>query len=95
TEMDSAVERLERAHGFWFNWYDATTGEVLTEWPENGNPVRPFLSSVDNAWIVTGLRIVADAEPSLRPRVERLLADADWSFYFTPYDPADPGQHPG
>ncbi|MFG2194156.1 glucoamylase family protein [Streptomyces sp. NPDC048639] len=91
----TAVEKLERAHGFWFNWYDAHTGEVLTTWPENGDPVRPFLSSVDNAWLVTGLRIAADADPALRSRVGRLLAGTDWSFYYTPYDADDPAAHPG
>lgn len=91
----SAVERLERHHGFWLNWYDAYDGSVLTTWPESGGPVRPFLSSVDNAWLITGLRIAAHADPALRPRVARLLADADWSYYYTPYDPADPAGHPG
>ncbi|MEV7794490.1 glucoamylase family protein [Streptomyces sp. NPDC087512] len=91
----AAVERLERAHGFWFNWYDAHDGSLLTTWPENGDPIRPFLSSVDNAWLVTGLRIAADAAPALRPRVARLLADVDWSYYYTPYDPADPAAGPG
>ncbi|MFE4774171.1 glucoamylase family protein [Streptomyces sp. NPDC056713] len=91
----TAVERLERAHGFWFNWYDAYTGETLTTWPGSGDPVDPFLSSVDNAWLVTGLRIAADADAELRPRVARLLADADWSFYYTPYDAADPAANPG
>ncbi|MGW3951676.1 glucoamylase family protein [Streptomyces sp. NPDC004752] len=91
----AAVEKLERAHGFWFNWYDAHNGSVLTTWPENGNTVRPFLSCVDNAWLVTGLRIAADASPALRPRIAKLLADADWSYYYTPYDPADPVAGPG
>lgn len=58
-----SVERLERHHGFWLNWYDAHDGSVLTEWPGTGDPVRPFLSSVDNAWLITGLRIAADAAP--------------------------------
>ncbi|MFF7114523.1 glucoamylase family protein [Streptomyces albogriseolus] len=91
----AAVERLERAHGFWLNWYDAHDGSLLTTWPETGDPVRPFLSSVDNAWLVTGLMIAADADPSLRPRVARLLEDADWSYFYTPYDPADPVAGPG
>lgn len=94
----TAVEKLERAHGIWFNWYEAHDGSVLTSWPGTGAIVRPFLSTVDNAWLVTGLKIAADADPELRPRVTRLLADADWSYYYTPYDPADPvagpGQHP-
>ncbi|MET8960547.1 glucoamylase family protein [Streptomyces sp. NPDC004074] len=91
----SAVERLERAHGWWFNWYDAHNGSVLTTWPESGDPVRPFLSTVDNAWLVTGLRIAAHASPELRPRIATLLADADWSYYYTPYDPNDPVAGPG
>ncbi|MET7305867.1 MULTISPECIES: glucoamylase family protein [unclassified Streptomyces] len=89
------VEKLERHHGFWLNWYDAHDGSVLTEWPGTGDPVRPFLSSVDNAWLVTGLRIAADASPALRPRVARILATADWSYYYTPYDAADPVAGPG
>ncbi|MDC2958064.1 glucoamylase family protein [Streptomyces gilvifuscus] len=91
----TAVERLERAHGWWFNWYDAHDGSILTTWPENGSTVRPFLSTVDNAWLVTGLRIAADADPALRPRIARLLDGADWSYYYTPYDPADPVTGPG
>ncbi|MEN8651146.1 glucoamylase family protein [Streptomyces sp. 21So2-11] len=90
-----AVEKLERHHGFWLNWYDAYDGSVLTSWPGTGDPVRPFLSSVDNAWLVTGLRIAADADPQLRPRISKLLAGADWSYFYTPYDPADPVKGPG
>ncbi|WP_406497103.1 hypothetical protein OG936_23015 [Streptomyces sp. NBC_00846] len=90
-----AVEKLERHHGFWLNWYDAHDGSVLTQWPGTGDPVRPFLSSVDNAWLVAGLRIAADASPALRPRIARILATADWSYYYTPYDPADPVAGPG
>ncbi|OMI35201.1 glucoamylase family protein [Streptomyces sparsogenes] len=95
TRMVTAVEKLDRAHGFWFNWYDAHNGSVLTTWPETGDTVRPFLSTVDNAWLVTGLEIAADADPTLRPRVARLLDAADWSYYYTPYDPADPVTGPG
>ncbi|MFF7789475.1 glucoamylase family protein [Streptomyces sp. NPDC007991] len=93
--MVAAVEKLERAHGWWFNWYDAHDGSVLTTWPENGDTVRPFLSTVDNAWLVTGLKIAADAEPALRPRIAALLDTADWSYYYTPYDAADPVAGPG
>ncbi|SCK16641.1 hypothetical protein YW7DRAFT_01118 [Streptomyces sp. AmelKG-E11A] len=91
----AAVEKLERHRGFWLNWYDAYDGSTLTRWPETGDPVRPFLSSVDNAWLVTGLRIAADADPSLRRRVARLLSTADWSAFYTPYDAADPAKNPG
>ncbi|WP_405574854.1 hypothetical protein OG317_33995 [Streptomyces sp. NBC_01167] len=95
TRTVASVEKLERHHGFWLNWYDAHDGSVLTSWPGTGDPVRPFLSSVDNAWLVTGLRIAASAEPRLRSRIARLLATADWSYFYTPYDPADPVAGPG
>ncbi|MFD3519704.1 glucoamylase family protein [Streptomyces sp. NPDC058653] len=91
----TAVEKLERHHGFWLNWYDAHDGSVLTNWPGTGDPVRPFLSSVDNAWLVTGLLIAADADNRLRSRIARLLATADWSYFYTPYDAADPVAGPG
>ncbi|NEE01553.1 glucoamylase family protein [Phytoactinopolyspora halotolerans] len=91
----TAIEQLDREHGFWFNWYDAFTGEVLQEWPGSGDPVRKFLSSVDNGWFDVGLRIAADAEPSLRGRIARLRKDVDWSFFYVPYDADDPGANPG
>ncbi|WP_445403038.1 glucoamylase family protein [Streptomyces sp. LE64] len=91
----AAVEELERHHGFWLNWYDAYDGSTLERWPETGEEVRPFLSSVDNAWLVAGLRIAADADPALRRRITRVLAAADWSFFHTPYDPTDPAARPG
>ena len=31
----------------------------------------------------------------LRPRVARLLADADWAYFYTPYDADDPVASPG
>ena len=32
----AAVSRMQRAHGFFFNWYDARTGTRLEEWPIGG-----------------------------------------------------------
>src|ERR687896_30378 len=49
--------------GQFYNWYDPATGDVIEIWPVDGNPVSPFLSSVDNGWLATALRIVAAAEP--------------------------------
>ena len=42
--------------GMFYNWYDPETGEKLTTWPVNGDPVHPFLSSVDNGWLGAGAR---------------------------------------
>ncbi|GAA2141588.1 glucoamylase family protein [Streptomyces synnematoformans] len=91
----STVERMERLHGFWFNWYQTFTGEVLDEWPGSGAPVNHLLSTVDNGWLDVALRIAEDADPLLRGRIRRLRADLDWSFLYVPYDPADPVARPG
>ncbi|MFW6695711.1 glucoamylase family protein [Streptomyces sp. MAR4 CNX-425] len=91
----ATVERMERLHGFWFNWYHTFTGEVLDEWPGSGAPVNHLLSTVDNGWLDVALRIAEDADPLLRGRIRRLRADIDWSFMYVPYDPADPAARPG
>ena len=36
-----AVVRLARSHGFFFNWYDARTGQRLGAWPAGGWRSRP------------------------------------------------------
>jgi hypothetical protein len=48
------LERDERS-GQFFNWYDPKTGDRLTTWPENGDHVYPFLSSVENGGLGAGL----------------------------------------
>ena len=42
-------------------------GAKLTVWPPTGQPLTPILSSVDNGWLATGLRIVRGAVPRWRP----------------------------
>ncbi|MFG3660428.1 glucoamylase family protein [Streptomyces sp. NPDC047706] len=91
----TTIEKMERLHGFWFNWYNTFTGEVLDTWPGSGAPVDHLLSTIDNAWLDVGLRIAEDADPALRGRIRRLREDIDWSFFHTPYDPADPVAGPG
>ncbi|MFD0507789.1 hypothetical protein ACFQ0G_43570 [Streptomyces chiangmaiensis] len=91
----TTIEKMERLHGFWFNWYNTFTGEVLDAWPGSGAPVNHLLSTIDNAWLDVGLRITEDADPALRGRIRRLRKDIDWSFFYTPYDPADPVAGPG
>ena len=63
----TTLETLERntASGMFYNWYDPATGAKLTTWPDSGDVVHPFLSTVDNGWLAAGLRIVREAEPSL------------------------------
>jgi hypothetical protein len=91
----SAVSRLDRAHGFFFNWYEARTGSRLTTWPDDGKPLRPFLSTVDNGWLGAALIMVRNTRPALRGRAEALLGPMDFCFFYDPYDPADSIKHPG
>jgi hypothetical protein len=67
------------------NWYDPATGAELTTWPVDGNPVYPFLSSVDNGWMAAALLMVGNAVPELRGQARDLLAPMAFGSY---YDPA-------
>jgi hypothetical protein len=82
-----SVERLERHEpsGQFYNWYDPATLEKLTTWPEPPhNPVNPFLSSVDNGWLASGLIMVANAVPLLRHRARALATSMDFGCYYDP-----------
>ncbi|GAA3854188.1 glucoamylase family protein [Tessaracoccus defluvii] len=50
--------RHHEAAGMYFNWYDPRDGTALTSWPDDGNPVEPFVSSVDAAWLGAALLVV-------------------------------------
>ncbi|MFC6022631.1 glucoamylase family protein [Plantactinospora solaniradicis] len=70
--------------GMFYNWYDPRSGDVLTVWPEDGNPVTPFLSSVDNGWLAAGLLVARSALPELRAEVDAVLAPMDFGFFYNP-----------
>jgi hypothetical protein len=91
----AAVERLERSHGFFFNWYEAKTGARLTTWHVDGKPLRPYLSTVDNGWLAAALVMVRNTRPALRARADALLEPMDFGFFYEPFDPADVPKHPG
>ncbi len=79
-----SVARLERHEpsGMFYNWYDPATLAKLRVWPENGNVVKPFLSSVDNGWLATGLLLAARAEPAVADRANALRRDMDFGCYY-------------
>ncbi len=83
--LDTVAE-LERHEpsGQFFNWYHPATGERLTTWPVDGNPVYPFLSSVDNGWLASALIMVTHAVPRLRDQAAELVDDMDFGFYYDP-----------
>ena len=70
--------------GQFYNWYDHRTGEKLTVWPPSGEPLTPILSSVDNAWLAVGLRIVRNAVPKLAGRADALYDSMDFGVYYQP-----------
>jgi hypothetical protein len=94
-EVIDALGGLERHEGFFFNWYDVTDGTTLTAWPDSGDEIRPFLSSVDNAWLAAGLQVVRNRYPEASDGAAAILADMDFVFFYTPYDEADPVAGPG
>jgi hypothetical protein len=82
----AGLARLARhpASGMYYNWYDPRTGEVLRAWPGSGSAVHPFLSSVDNGWLATGLLVVEGAVPELRSQARALRTPMDFGFYYDP-----------
>ncbi len=73
------LEGMERSSGGqFFNWYDHRSGAKLTVWPPTGAPLTPILSSVDNAWLAVGLRIVANSVPQLSRRADALYQSMDF-----------------
>jgi hypothetical protein len=78
----STLERMERGPaGQYFNWYDIRTGATSPTTP-GGGEVTPWLSSVDNAWLAVGLRVVANRVPELRAQAQRLFDSMDFGFYY-------------
>ena len=81
----TSLEHMERHEsGQYFNWYDHRTGEKLTTWPPTGEPLLPWLSSVDNGWLAVGLRTTASRVEELRARANAIYASMDFGFYYRP-----------
>jgi hypothetical protein len=80
------LERMERHEpsGQFYNWYDHATGAKLTVWPPSGAPLTSILSSVDNGWLATGLRIVRNSVPELADRAGALYDSMNFGFYYRP-----------
>jgi len=80
----ATLERMDRGPaGQYFNWYDIRTGEQSPTTP-GGGAVTPWLSSVDNAWLAVGLRVVANRVAELRAQAQELYDSMDFGFYYRP-----------
>jgi hypothetical protein len=82
----ATLEHMERYQpgGQFYNWYDYRTGAKLTQWPPTGAPLTPILSSVDNGWLATGLKVVASKVPELAGRARAIYNSMDFGFYYRP-----------
>lgn len=85
----TTVGKLQRSHGFLYQWYDTTTGKTIRnpgDIPCSQAPVAQdnctFLSAVDNGWYVSGLVIARQALPQLRRQVDALIAPVDFSIFY-------------
>lgn len=68
--------------GMYYNWYDESTGDVLTSWPTTGDRVYPFLSSVDNGWLGAALMVVRTADRSSRRLADRVFTRMRWDMFY-------------
>ena len=86
TKTITTVEGMEtyESTGQFYNWYDHRNGAKLTSWPPTGEPLDPILSSVDNAWLATGLKIVHNSVPELAARAGAIYDSMDFGFYYVP-----------
>lgn len=105
TRTITTLESMERYAdtGQFYNWYDHRTGAKLTSWPPRPqDEFHPILSSVDNAWLAVGLKVVARTVPRLRERARALYESMDFGFYYVPetnrvlfhFRPDDPAKSP-
>jgi hypothetical protein len=89
TRLETTIGTLEQMErhapsGQFYNWYDHRDGAKLTRWPPTGEPLTPILSSVDNGWLATGLRLVQRLVPELNARAGALFDSMDFGFYYRP-----------
>jgi hypothetical protein len=87
--LSKTIGTLEHMERYWpggqfYNWYDYRTGAKLTEWPPTGAPLTPILSSVDNGWLATGLKVVRSSVPELAARAGALYDSMDFGFFYRP-----------
>jgi hypothetical protein len=77
----TTLSQMERHHGFYLNWYKASTASTMREW-EPGRSLVPFLSSVDNAWLAISLFHVEHEYPQLAALTSSILDTMDFRFFY-------------
>jgi Putative glucoamylase/Protein of unknown function (DUF3131) len=86
----SEVQRLKRDNGFLYQWYDTTSGDVLSN-PGSADCAAgaapafdncSFISNVDNGWYASGLIVVRQAVPQLRHLADSLIAPMNFGLFY-------------
>jgi len=72
------------ASGMYFNWYDPRDGSVIYAWPENGDPVVPFVSSIDAAWLGAALLCVRNGDPANSDQAGEMFARMRFDVFADP-----------
>ena len=82
----STVADLEKHEpsGMFYNWYDPADGTKLTRFPGSGDPIKPFMSSVDNGWLATALLLVSRAEPALADEADAIRDEMNFGCFYNP-----------
>jgi hypothetical protein len=88
-----ALERMERntPTGQYYNWYDPATLQLIHTWPDTGEPVRLFASSVDNSWLAAALMMIRNAVPRYSARASKLVNSMNFKSYYDPAARPDAG----
>jgi hypothetical protein len=84
------VSTLRRDRGFLLQWYDTSTGHVIRNPGDIDCATETvpafdncyFVSNVDNGWYASGLVVVRQALPELRPLVDSLMAPMDFGLFY-------------
>ena len=64
----TSLGKVDKDHGLFYNWYNTQTGDI------SENIGRPFISTVDNAWLAAGLMAVeAASSPEHSDRAKQII----------------------
>jgi hypothetical protein len=92
------LQRMEHHEpsGMYANWYDEATGEMLRVFPGSGDPIAPFMSSVDNGWLGAALHVVRNRVPGAANLAGSLFDRMRWDAFYNPgtlpeHHPVRPG----
>lgn len=85
----NSLEEADTHDGLFYNWYDTQTGKLSEDCE------KPLISTVDNAWLATGLMIVQASDMEGSQRATNLinqmnfplLYDDNRNLFFGMYDP--------